>query len=76
MKFFTCLLLVLAACKVGCHYEADSDALHAVVHSIHGPFYDTTNVNLDHEKIEHMVEELFEKAECEEKASNCSVVSN
>lgn len=59
---------------MGGHYTEEQDALHDVLHFVHGPFYNTTGSSLSAETLEHMYEEIFEKVECEEKASNCTQV--
>lgn len=68
------ILLLVMVSSAYAHFTNETDAYHDMIHFIHGPF--TEQTLLSTESLEEIYHEMFEKAECEEKAKNCSLVSH
>ena len=66
-------IFLLFASSTLAHITNETDAFHDILHFVHGPFTDKTS--LSGESLEELYHEMFEKAECEVKAGNCSIVS-
>ncbi|XP_067933353.1 zinc transporter ZIP4-like [Watersipora subatra] len=75
MQFALLIVGLLAASELGsCDFAAESNALHDVIHHLYGPFSGSTH--LMQTTLKPLYEEVFEKAECAEKSSNCSECLN
>lgn len=66
-------IFLLFASSTLAHITNETDAFHDILHFVHGPFSELTSVG--GESLEEIYHEMFEKAECEVKAGNCSIVS-
>lgn len=66
------LIVVVLVAATTADYRESSDAFHDVLHFVNGPFSDKSV--LDEANLDEIYHEMFEKAECEEKTSNCSQV--
>ena len=69
----TCAYILLCCASAYAHFTNETEAFHDVLHFVHGPFTDKTSLSGD--DLEEIYHEMFEKAECDEKAAYCSMVS-
>lgn len=74
MKWLGFLLFSLLE-LISADFAVNTTAFHEVLHHVHGPLYNSADSEITGHDLEEIYTELFVKADCLNRAANCTAVS-